>query len=190
MEKFRKQLGVGKSPANYNLGISVEVFTWNFLLPRSILAATNAQSANWLLTTATLVCFKYFWVMLAVSTAARRHVSALHELGSSIILLKRGAGYAICWCKSIMEVLCVICARVRLGSMLTRDESREMSESFHFWGRNIFQLVIVRYLQNRQPWHFTYCTSLRSSSLNRVSQLAISLLLLRFTRCRKKNMVT
>lgn len=50
----------------------------------------------------------------------------------------------MCWCKRIIDVLCVIWASVRFGSMLMRAVSRETFESFHFWGRNIFQLSIVR----------------------------------------------
>lgn len=39
-----------------------------------------------------------------------------------------------------MDALWVICARVRLGSMSMNARSVEMFESFHFWGKNIFQL--------------------------------------------------
>jgi hypothetical protein len=78
------------------------------------------------------VYLRYFWQIDAVSTAAIWQVSALHELGSLTSSLQFGEGYAICWCKRIMEVLWVRCAKVRFGSMSTRETSLEIFESFHF----------------------------------------------------------
>jgi len=40
-----------------------------------------------------------------------------------------------------MDVLCVMCASVRLGSISTNETSLEILESFHCCGRNIFQLL-------------------------------------------------
>lgn len=39
-----------------------------------------------------------------------------------------------------MDVLCVTCAKVKFGSILTTFSSREMLESFHLFGRRYFQL--------------------------------------------------
>lgn len=36
-----------------------------------------------------------------------------------------------------------MCAKVRLGSISMRVGWREMLESLHFWGRNIFQLIVL-----------------------------------------------
>jgi hypothetical protein len=101
-------------------------------LPKRTRAATKAQSANWLLTTPMSVYLRYFSLMDAVSIAADSHVPALHELGSRISSAHSRGGYAMCWWRRIIEVLCVMCARVRLGSMLMNALSREMFESFHF----------------------------------------------------------
>ena len=40
-------------------------------------------------------------------------------------------------------MLWVICARVKFGSIVTTVGWREIFESFHFCGRNIFQLRIL-----------------------------------------------
>lgn len=83
-------------------------------------------------------------MMLAVSAAAVSQVSALDNVGSFNTSCHSRGGYAMRWCNRIMEVLCVICARVRFGSMVITVGCREMFESFHFWGSSIFQLNHVR----------------------------------------------
>ena len=70
-------------------------------------------------------------------------------------------------------MLCVICASVRFGSIVTTVGCREILVSFHFCGRNIFQL-----------------TRRRSSSLNRISQLPISWRSRWLMRCWRKKVVT
>lgn len=113
--------------------------------PSKTRALTKTQNGNWL---STILCreewLRNFFVILAVSAAAVSQVSALDNVGSFTTSCHSSGGYAIRWCNKIMEVLCVICARVRFGSMVITVGCREMFESFHFWGSSIFQLSPVR----------------------------------------------
>jgi hypothetical protein len=83
--------------------------------------------------------------MFAVSVAATKHVSALQALGRRRCRMAR-CGYAMRWCSRIEEVLCVMCARVMLGSMAVAVAVVAglglMLGSFHFVGRKSFQLSV------------------------------------------------
>lgn len=61
--------------------------------PNNTLALTKTQNINWFETTPSGgVYLRYFSAILAVSTAASWHVSALQKLGSLTISLQSGGG--------------------------------------------------------------------------------------------------
>lgn len=66
----------------------------------------NTQNENWLETRLVFVVYlRYFCMIVHVSIAATWQVSALHELGSWAKFAHEGSGYAMRWCKRIIEVL-------------------------------------------------------------------------------------
>src|SRR3954462_15184705 len=97
----------------------------------------------------------------------------LHSFGSATKLFHARGGYPMGWWRRIIDVLCVMCASVRFGSISTTALSGEIFESFHLGGKNIF-----------------HCTSLRSSSLKRVNQLTACSLSCQLILCWRKNVVT